>query len=219
MVLMDLTASFARRGERPFPPAPAEAHARLDGTHAVETTLRCVTCRRPFDFAAGQTALILRHIAYGYDFAHSGACEAAALDRIFVEPGYDRPAFAYGNPRARVLRSVPATGWEAVMPRPAGTAPNGGPFRFEPLRWWALVEYRDGTKGVEGIVLDEEWQDEPGGAEFPMGHGGRQDAVGYVRPAERNDPARRRQWQGILARRSREYAGLGGAAMPRRAAA
>ena len=204
MVLMDLTASFARLGERLFPQAPEDAHAQLDTAQPAQTTLRCVTCRQPFDFGRGETALILKHIAYGYDFVHGGACELVALERIFVEPGYDRPAFAYGNPRARVLRAAPATGWEAVIPRSATASSGCEAFSFQPLGWWALVEYRDGAWDVEGIALDEEWQDEPGGSEFPMGYGGRLDAVGYVRPAERSDPARRRLWQATLARRYRD---------------
>jgi len=29
--------------------------------------MRCVICRQAFDFAAGQTAVVLHHVAYGYD--------------------------------------------------------------------------------------------------------------------------------------------------------
>ena len=52
---------------------------------------------------------------------------------------------------------------------------------LEPLRYWALVEYRDGSRRFEGVVRNDEWLDEPGGAEFPESRPGHA-AVGYVPP-------------------------------------
>src|SRR5437868_5710716 len=77
--------------------------------------MRSVVCHTPFDFAAGQAAIVLKHIAYGYDFAHSGACEATAREWIFVEPGYDRPAFSTDGQRMRILRISSAAGWAAAL--------------------------------------------------------------------------------------------------------
>ena len=39
--------------------------------------------------------------------------------------------------------------------------------RSDPLLCWALVEHRDGSISMEGFVRDEEWLEEPGGAELP----------------------------------------------------
>jgi hypothetical protein len=108
--------------------------------------MRCVICRQDVDFAAGQTAVVLRHVAYGYDFVHAGSCEAAALSLIFPEPGYDCAAFAHDPERAHVLAIV------------GGAAP---------LDLQVVVQYRDGSRGVERIVRDLEWASEPGAAEFP----------------------------------------------------
>ena len=142
--------------------------------------MRCVICRQPFDFAAGQTAVVLHHVAYGYDFVHPGACEAAALGAIFPEPGYDGAAFAHDPERSRVLATAPGKGWSAVV-SPAHELRPASELRFEPLRFWALIEYRDGSRRFEGVVRDDEWLDEPGGAEFPESRPG-QAAVGYVPP-------------------------------------
>jgi len=54
----------------------------LINTPTRHTVLRCVVCRRPFDFAADETAQVPRHITYGYDFVHDGPCLAAACDWI-----------------------------------------------------------------------------------------------------------------------------------------
>jgi len=141
--------------------------------------MRCVICRQHIDFTAGQLAVVLHHVAYGYDFAHQGACEAAALGSIFPEPGYDSAAFAHDAERRFVVAVAPARGWSAVV---SGSTSAG--VRFEPLRFWALVEYRDGTRRFEGVVRDDEWLDEPGGAEFPESRAGWAAAVGYAPPAE-----------------------------------
>jgi len=107
--------------------------------------MRCVICRQEFDFAAGQTAVVLRHVAYGFDFVHPGACEAAALSLIFPEPGFDCAAFAHDTARSRVLSVISGT----------------------PLDLQVVIEYRDESRGVERIVRDPEWASEPGAAEFP----------------------------------------------------
>jgi hypothetical protein len=141
--------------------------------------MRCVICRQSFDFSAGQTAVVLHHVAYGYDFVHPGACEAAALGLIFPEPGYDCTAFAHDPERRAVLAITPPKGWSAVLPA-AQAARAGDDLHFEPLRFWALIEYRDGSRRFESVVRDADWLDEPGGAEFPesrTSHGG---AIGYA---------------------------------------
>jgi hypothetical protein len=46
----------------------------------VTSALRCIVCCVPFDFAAGETAVVLRHVAYGCDFVHDGPCLGAACD-------------------------------------------------------------------------------------------------------------------------------------------
>jgi hypothetical protein len=108
--------------------------------------MRCVICRQQFDFSAGQVAVVLRHVAYGFDFVHAGSCEAAALSLIFVEPGYDSAAFAHDQLRSRVLAVI-------------------GP--FDQYEQHAVIEYRDGSRHLERIVRDPEWLEEPGAAEFP----------------------------------------------------
>ena len=109
--------------------------------------MRCVICHQQFEFAKGQTAVVLHHVAYGYDFVHEGACEAQALSMIFVEPGYDCAAFAHDRERSRVLVVI-------------GLA--------TPLEVHAVIESRDGSRHVERIVRDPEWLTEPGAAEFPL---------------------------------------------------
>jgi hypothetical protein len=123
--------------------------------------LRCVVCRSFFDFAGGDTAVVLRHVAYGYDFAHDGACLTAATEWIFPEPGFDCAAFARDPQRRWVLDVACADGWAAILRTTAGRAS-----RDEPLLCWVVIEYRDGTSAMEGVIRDDEWQDEPGGAEF-----------------------------------------------------
>jgi hypothetical protein len=145
--------------------------------------MRCVSCRQHFDFTAGQTAVVLHHVAYGYDFAHPGVCEAAALGSIFPEPGFDSAAFAHDRERRAVVAVAPARGWSVVVAGGADVRAHGD-LRFEPLAFWALIEYRDGSRRFEGVIQDSEWQDEPGGAEFPESGAGWAAAVGYAPPVE-----------------------------------
>jgi hypothetical protein len=145
--------------------------------------MRCVICRQQFDFAAGEVAVVLRHVAYGYDFAHPGACEAAALGAIFPEPGYDSAAFAHDPIRRAIVAVAPANGW-SVVGAGSADARSSDDLRFEPLRLWALVEYRDGTRRFEGVVRAEDWLDEPGGAEFPESRAGWAAVVGYAPPVD-----------------------------------
>jgi hypothetical protein len=114
--------------------------------------LHCVICRRGFDFQAGDAPVVLRHVAYGYDFVHDGACFSSATELMFPEPGFDCEAFVRDPERRRLLSVAPANGWLAA--------------RREPLLCWVLVEYGDGTTSMEGVIRDDEWLDEPGGAEF-----------------------------------------------------
>jgi hypothetical protein len=154
-------------------------HAAAERPQA-QVQVTCVVCHRPFDFAAGQTATVLKHIAYGYDFAHPGVCEATAREWIFVEPGYDRPAFSTDGQRVRVLRVSSAAGWAAALPAAPEQVLNGVPLLYEPLAYWAVVEYRDGSRHKEGVIRAAEWLKEPGGAEFPEARRGRYAYQGYV---------------------------------------
>jgi hypothetical protein len=131
-------------------------------------------CRDPFDFASGESAIVLRHVAYGSDFVHAGACLEAARTWIFAEPDYDCAAFALDTQRRRVREVTPAQGWAAVVTETTGHV------LFEPLLCWARVELAEGTQRVEGLVRPDEWLDEPGGAEFPEARRGGSRWLGYV---------------------------------------
>lgn len=162
--------------------------------HAVEDTtkracLRCVVCHQPFAFGAGEAALVLRHTAYGYDFVHDGSCLTTAREMLFVQPGYDCAAFGQDQERRRILAVIPARGWSAVVAAPDRTR-AGANVRFEPLHSWVLVENRDGSQRVEGLVRGEEWVDEPGGAEFPEATRGSRGWLGYAAPGDAADHAR-----------------------------
>jgi hypothetical protein len=147
-------------------------------TLEVATPLECVVCKRGFDFASGETAVVLRHVAYYYDFVHAGSCLRAALDWIFVEPGYDVAEFGPDRERLRVLRAEP------VETAPRETGP-------EPLRYWALVEHADGSCWLEVIVRQVGWEAEPGGAEFPEERSSVCTPVDYSSREQSNDVARR----------------------------
>jgi len=142
--------------------------------------LRCVVCHRAFDFAAQEAALVLRHVAYGYDFVHDNACLADACERLFPEPGYDCGAFARDPERRRVLAVAPAKDWMAVIARAPEPSAAIRRVHSDPLLCWALVEHRDGSTSMEGLVRDEEWLDEPGGAEFPEALRGSEMLIGYT---------------------------------------
>ena len=142
--------------------------------------MRCVVCLEAFDFAAHEAALVLRHVAYGYDFVHDNACLADACERLFPEPGYDCGAFARDPKRQRVLAVMPADGWVAVVGRTPEPFAATRRLHSDPLLCWALVEYRDGSTSIEGLVRDKEWLDEPGGAEFPESLRGPQTLIGYA---------------------------------------
>jgi len=118
--------------------------------------LQCLVCKREFDFASGETAIVLRHVAYYYDFVHAGTCLATALDSIFVEPGYDVAAFAPDRERNRILRAEPTDTQRAKAVQSS-----------EPVQYAALVEHADGSCWLEVIVRQVGWEAEPGGAEFP----------------------------------------------------
>jgi hypothetical protein len=168
-------------------PAPDAAGWPVREANTAAEALRCVVCGRPFAFAAGEAALVLRHTAYGYDFAHDGPCLAAARERLFPEPGYDGAAFGRDPERRRILAAAPAAGWAAVLAAPEQRLAVR-PMRLEPLRWWVLLEHRDGSRRVEGLVRDAEWLDEPGGAEFPEAAGGGRAWLGYAAPREQTNP-------------------------------
>jgi hypothetical protein len=175
----------------------ASAHGSASGAF----DLRCLSCGRAFDFEAGESAIVVRHVAYGYDFAHAGACLDAALEQIFVEPGYDGAAYARDPQRRRVVGINQPDGWSAVLPESAERILSGSPFRFEPLRFWALVEHRDGSTRVEGVTQDEEWLDEPGSAEFVEARSGRDAYVAYASPDDRARPQKLAQWYAIVSSR------------------
>jgi hypothetical protein len=156
----------------------APAIAEQPSTNRV-ADLRCVVCHRTFDFAAGQSALILKHIAYGYDFAHDGPCLTTARSWIFVDPDYDRPAFSTDGQRHRVVSIANADGWVVALPNAPELVEAGKPVTYEPVRFWALVEYRDGHRQMEGVIRADEWLDETGAAEFPEARTGRRASLGY----------------------------------------
>jgi hypothetical protein len=158
-------------------PVGAPPIAAQSTTPAV--ALQCAVCGRAFDFAAGESAVVLRHVAYGYDFVHEGACLATARELIFAEPGYDVTAFGRDPERRRVLAAESAEGWAAVEPETPARRAAGHPVRFEPLRWWALVEHEDGSRQVEGVIRDDDWLDEPGGAELPEARRDHRAFLGY----------------------------------------
>jgi hypothetical protein len=168
---------------------------------AANLILRCVVCRRAFDFNAGETAVILRHIAYGYDFVHEGACLATAEEWIFAEPGYDRPAFSRDAERVRLLQTAAANGWAAVAPNPPAQILAWEPVSFEPLHGWVLVEHADGSQRIEGLVKDAELQDDPGAVEFPEARIGLYASLGYASEADRQSPNCRAHWAALIAER------------------
>jgi len=127
------------------------------------TPLRCLVCGRPFDFDSGESAIVLRHVAYYYDFVHDRQCLTSALERIFPEPGYDCAAFGCDRERIRVVRARPL---DARAPGQRGQV--YATTSVESLRYCALIEHADGGCRLEQIVREAELADEPGGAEFPL---------------------------------------------------
>lgn len=172
--------------------APRAALTAVPSPDSAGGALRCAVCRRPFDFAAGESAVVLRHVAYGHDFVHDGRCLATARELLFAEPGYDCAALGRDPERRRVLDASPGAGWAAVLPEPPRRIgpgrplqlADGRPVHLEPLRWWALIEYRDGSRRVEGIVREDDLLDEPGGAELPAARAGFQRLLGYAAPGD-----------------------------------
>ena len=164
--------------------------------------LRCIVCHKHFDFLEGERAIVLRHIAYGYDFVHPRH-EQTALGWVFVDPEYDRPEFTHDARRAHVLNAAASDGWGVVMPQPPEQIAAGNVVRLEPLQVWALVEYCDGTLHIEGVLRDAEWETEPGGAEFPEGEDGPHDAVAYARLSDQPDASRTARWESIVHARHR----------------
>ena len=189
-------------------PTPVFSPQVTTTAHTVEAQedLRCIVCKKPFDFAIGQTALILKHIAYGYDFVHEGRCLATAREWIFAEPDFDRPAFSTDGQRVRILRIANATGWSAVSPAAPEQILAGSPVLFDPVFCWAVVEYSDGSRHLEGIVRAAEWLNEPGGAEFPEAHQGRSASLGYIQDVSRGDPLRLAAWESTIRGRYRQHA-------------
>jgi hypothetical protein len=186
--------------------APVISPRLIAGAHALEAQeeLRCIVCRKPFDFGLGQTAIVLKHIAYGYDFVHDGRCLATAREWIFAEPGFDRPAFSTDGQRLRILRIANANGWSVVLPAAAEQILAGSPVTFDAVRCWAVVEYQDGTRHLEGIVRAPEWLDEPGGAEIPEARRGRGASLGYIQDEKRADPLRLAAWESTIRARYRQ---------------
>jgi hypothetical protein len=59
---------------------------------------------------------------------------------------------------------------------------------------------------MEGVVRNELWLDEPGGAEFPQAARGPRALLGYVPPTDRQDPARLAAWGALLEARKLQTA-------------
>jgi hypothetical protein len=183
--------------------ATAVAHPLLAGIPAGMPSgtirLHCVVCQQPFDFAAGDEAVVVRHVAYGHDFVHPGPCLEEARTWTFAEPDYDCAAFRRDAKRRRVLGAAPADGWAAVLPEAdSDLVLAGQALHFEPLRAWVLVEHADGSRRVEGLVRTDEWLDEPGGAEFPGRATGRLACLGYASASDRDDPVRIAAWEAVI---------------------
>src|SRR5215470_16918786 len=113
--------------------------------------LRCIVCHLPFDFANQETAVVLRHIAYGHDFVHAEH-ESTALEWIFVDPEFDRPEFSHDPRRAIIVDVAPPDGWTAVVPQAPERVLTGDMLSFQPLGLWVLVENHDGSRYVEGLL-------------------------------------------------------------------
>jgi hypothetical protein len=169
----------------------------------ISAYLECFICHKAIDFDAGQKAIILRHVAYGYGFTHEGDCHAKALEQIFPEPGYDSFAYGHDAQRRRIVGIAPAEGWGAVIPETPERVLAGTPVRYEPLRFWAMVEHRDGSLRTEGVVWDEEWINEAGAAEFPEARTGKGAILGYAQQDEMLDPVRVAEWEVMLRSRYR----------------
>jgi hypothetical protein len=135
--------------------------ARWFGAQSALPPLRCIVCKRTFDFASGETAVILRHVAYYNDFVHDGDCLVVAREQIFPEPDYDCAAFGIDPERVRILRLGSAAVHEERHPGPTDAESRVGSVRYS-----AVVEHSDGSCRLEEIVRDAVWQAEPGGAEF-----------------------------------------------------
>lgn len=174
---------------------------RPEATHEIQAAavqLYCIVCGQSFDFDTGEVAIILKHIANGYDYVHDGACMKAAREWIFVEPGDDRPAFSSDGLRQRILCTYAPEDWSAVLPNSAEQVLAGDAVSFDELYCWAVVEYRDGSQHVEGLIRLPELIDEPGGAEFPEARQGRRQSLGYAREADRSNPALRALWESVI---------------------
>jgi hypothetical protein len=172
-------------------------------TVVISAKLDCFICHNPIDFDGGQKAIILRHVAYGYGFTHDGVCHAKALDQIFAEPGYDTYAYGHDPVRRRIVGIAPAEGWGAVVPESPERVLAGIPVRYEPLRFWAMVEHRDGTLRTEGVTWDEEWINEAGAAEFPEARTGKGAILGYAEQDDMLNSARLAEWEAMLRSRYR----------------
>ena len=151
----------------------------------------------------GTAAVVLKHIAYGYDFAHAGSCAETALGWIFAEPDYDRPAFTVdaarradppGRGRGRLgrrgpdLRGARAGGLAGHVRRAAVLGPGRVRGRLA----------APGRRRAGGGVRDR-----AGGAEFPEARRGRQASLGYVHAEGREDPQRVAAWEESIRARYR----------------
>jgi hypothetical protein len=143
-----------------------------------DTGLRCVVCRRAFQFGVDDAPHIVRHICYGYDFVHGGECRLTAESTLFAEPGYDCAAFGPDPDRRRLTGLISPRGWTAILPPNSHTAECG----LDPIWSWALVEGKNGVIRVEGLIRDQDWQDGPGSFYFPEARQGASAIVGYAPP-------------------------------------
>jgi hypothetical protein len=166
--------------------------------HLPAVELYCAVCHQSFDFERGESAVVLKHIAYGYDYVHDGKCLETALDWIFVEPGYDRPAFRKDAERERILCTYSPEDWSAVLPNAPEQVLAGDPVSFERLLCWAVICYRDGSQHVEGLVRQADLLEETGAAEFPEARQGRRQSLGYARETDRSNPALWALWESVI---------------------
>jgi hypothetical protein len=182
----------------------------MNGPHV----LVCLGCHRPFDFAHGETAIVVRHVRFAvrgpvnevevdqdqgrfvyleeihpggrdYGLAHDGACVAAVSTLAPATSTDEYTAAGRDLERLRVLEVRPANGWAVVLLMDSGSV------TLEPLLCWAVVRYQDGSRRLEGIIRAASATDGQETLEFPEARPGHLKPLGYAPPPEHSDPASR----------------------------
>ena len=123
--------------------------------------LRCIVCHREFDFAFGETAVVLE--AATRTSSRRGL--PGGGQRVDVpRAGLRHVRLARNRAGPKCCRSGrPMAGRRCSRRRPQQRLPDSL-VRFEPLQCWVLVEHSDGSWHKEGVLRDPDWNDEAGGA-------------------------------------------------------